>query len=180
MAETKPPPEAVFFCGALIACDHALEAARATVRAAWGPPALESPLYPFTDTDYYAEETGPAIRRVFWGWDGMFSPDELASRKRQTNALEADIARTGVSPWPRPVNLDPGYLTRAKLVLASAKDFAHRIWIGGGIYAEVTRNWRHGAFVNHPWTFPDYASGRYDDFFLALRKQLGRKGRVSN
>lgn len=71
----------------------------------------------------------------------------------------------------RPINLDPGYLTPAKLVLASAKDFAHRVYLGGGIYAEVTLQYR-GGWQKLDWTFPDYASGRYSAFMTDARNTL--------
>ena len=81
------------------------------------------------------------------------------------------------------MNLDPGYVTVSKLVLASAKDFAHRIYLADGIYSEVTLTYVHGVWRSHPYTFPDYASGRYDGFLTAaresLRRRLGRRERRS-
>ncbi len=107
-------------------------------------------------------------------------PGRLAAIKRATNAVEAEFAAGRGGGPPRPVNLDPGYVTESKLVLASAKDFAHRIYLGEGIYAEVTLTYARGRWQAGPHTFPDYASGRYDAFLTAaraaLRRQLGRKG----
>jgi hypothetical protein len=67
------------------------------------------------------------------------------------------------------VNLDPGYLETSKVVLASTKNFYHRIFVGEGIFAEVTMHWQGGAWQKFGWTFPDFRSGLYDPFFTALR-----------
>jgi hypothetical protein len=69
----------------------------------------------------------------------------------------------------RPVNIDPGYITAAKLVLASTKDHAHRIYLGQGIFAEITLMYRHGRWEAHEWTFPDYRRGDYHAFFTQAR-----------
>jgi hypothetical protein len=78
------------------------------------------------------------------------------------------------------VNADPGYLTGAKLVLASTKDFAHRIYLRRGIFAEITLSFRAGAWQAHPWTFPDYRSGLYHAFLRQARDAHLRKGRMSD
>ena len=69
----------------------------------------------------------------------------------------------------RRVNLDPGYVSLSKMVLATTKDYSHRIYLGQGIYAEVTLHYRHGAFHPWEWTYPDYASQRYLDIFGHIR-----------
>ena len=70
------------------------------------------------------------------------------------------------------MNLDVGYVTEAKLVLASMKDFAHRVYLGAGVHAEVTLLYRGGGWMSLEWTFPDYASGRYDTFLTGARRLL--------
>ena len=89
----------------------------------------------------------------------------LADIKRQTNAWEAEYAALGLHPEPRPLNLDPGYITLAKLVLASTKDHAHRIYLGDGIYAEVTLAYRDRRWQPLEWTYPDYRRDDYQQFF---------------
>ena len=76
---------------------------------------------------------------------------------------------------PRPLNLDPGYLTLGKLVLASTKDFAHRIYLSRGIYAEVTLYYRHGRWEHHQFTFADYRREDYQHFFSQCRDVLHRR-----
>jgi hypothetical protein len=75
----------------------------------------------------------------------------------------------------RPVNLDPGYLEQSKIVLASTKNFFHRILISRGIYAEVTLHYQGKRWNSFPWTFPDYDSEKYHPFFTALRENYRRQ-----
>jgi hypothetical protein len=96
----------------------------------------------------------------------------LASVKCRTNELEAEYAALGLHPEPRPLNLDPGYITSAKLVLASTKDHAHRIYLGEGIYAELTLSYRRRAWQPMEWTYPDYRRDDYQRFFAACREWL--------
>ncbi len=172
MATPRPPEKALFFTGILASRPGVLSLAADALEAAFGPSCLGSAIWPFDNTDYYLSELGPAPCRAFLAWDGLFPSDAVGKAKITTNALETALAAAIGGPYPRPVNLDPGYLTLAKLALASAKNYAHRIHLHDGIYAEVTLQYRGGRFHPLPWTFPDYASGRYDGFFLALRRRL--------
>ena len=160
------------FVGILAAGRDELVLAVEAAAREFGEPHLGSLAIPFTGTNYYADELGPAPLRAFLAFPGDFPTDRLAPAKLATNRLERELAAAVGGKWPRPVNLDPGYLTPAKLVLASAKNFSHRVYLSNGIYAEVTLQYRHGKFQAFPWTFPDYASGAYDAFFLAVRKEL--------
>jgi hypothetical protein len=93
--------------------------------------------------------------------------------KHATNAIEAEFAASaGPGGPPRPVNLDVGYVDSPKLVLASMKNFAHRLYLGRGVYAEVTLLYRRGLWTPLEWTFPDYASGRYWPFLEEVRRRL--------
>jgi len=80
----------------------------------------------------------------------------------------------------RPLNLDPGYLTEAKLVLASTKDHAHRIYLGRGIYAEVTLHYQNGRWQSHDWTYPDFQRPDYHLFFSQCRDFFRRRGTESD
>ena len=179
------PPEPVWpFVGVLAANGAALDCARKAVSLAMGSIGLEAGPFSFHHTEYYARETGPSILRLFFGFTSPVSPDWLAGAKTRTNELEAEAARVMASAvsggWPRPVNLDPGYVTPAKVVLASAKDFNHRVYLRDGIYAEVTLRYRRGSggtgrYEAFPWTFPDFAEDRYHPFLLRLRGFLMRQ-----
>jgi len=162
----------------LLAAFSRHEAAPAWVRAqaseAWGPVALESPSFAFDETDYYQPTMGPGLRKVFFTFARPFDPGNLAEVKLQTNQWEQLYARQSGHPEPRPLNLDPGYVTLGKLVLASTKDHAHRIYLARGIYAEVTLCYKHGRWEPHPWTFADYRRGDYQEFFSECRELLHR------
>ena len=90
--------------------------------------------------------------------------------KGQTNEWEAEYAALGRHPELRPLNLDPGYITAAKLVLASTKDHAHRIYLQRGIYAELTLTYRHRQWRALDWTYPDYRRDDYQAFFSRCRE----------
>lgn len=172
MAIPRPPEKAVFFSGILAADAALLPLAREALEREFGPAFLASGVFPFSHTDYYRDELGPSPVRMFLAWPGLYPTENLAAAKLATNALELDSARRAGGPFARPVNLDPGYLTQAKLVLASAKNHAHRIHLRDGIYAEITLQYRAGRFHALPWTFPDFVDGRYHGFFLELREKI--------
>ena len=115
---------------------------------------------------------GSPLRKVFFAFERSFDAGNLADVKLQTNQWEQQYAGLGGHAEPRPLNLDPGYLTLGKLVLASTKDHAHRIYLAQGIYAEVTLCYRHGRWQPHPWTFADYRREDYQQFFSQCREHL--------
>ncbi len=177
MAIPGPPPRAALICGLLAGRDDWLDRAARALAEEFGPIALDSGSMAFDFTDYYRREMGDGLLRRFVAPEGRFDPARLGEVKRRTHALEADLADAlaGEGVPPRPVNLDPGYVEQGKLVLASLKNFAHRVYLGRGVYAEVTLQWRHGRWRSLPWTFPDYASGRYDRFLTDVRDALGAR-----
>jgi hypothetical protein len=115
---------------------------------------------------------GCGLIKRFWAFEPLRDSSELSQWKRQSIGWEAEYAELSRHPEPRPLNLDPGYLTLAKLVLASTKDHAHRIYLGQGIFAEVTLNFKDGRWQPRDWTFPDYRRADYHEFFLAARQLL--------
>ena len=144
-----------------------LEEAEAALVAAFGDIELRSQDIPFTHTRYYEREMGAGTVRRIVSFATLVDPGELAAIKLATNAIEASLALEG----QRRVNLDPGYLTAAKLVLATTKNNAHRIYLGQGIYAEVTLAYHDGAYRPWPWTYPDYAEGTYNEILLRIRQR---------
>jgi hypothetical protein len=168
-----------FFVSVLTSIPSALKTAEERLEACYGPVELRSELFPFDQTHYYDREMGSPIRRVFLVFPGLISATRLPGRKIETNRLEQQIAAE-YAQVPRPVNLDPGYLDQAKVVLASTKDFSHRLLVSEGIYAEVTLYFRGGEWRSWPWTFPDFRAGQFNGFFSQLRRtyreQLAAEG----
>jgi hypothetical protein len=150
----------------------ALEWARDSASRLYGPIALTSNPFEFTETDYYAASMGTDLKKQFFTFERPIDPGDLAHIKRQTNALELEYAELGNHPESRPLNLDPGYITAAKLVLASTKDHAHRIYLREGIYAEVTLNYRHRRWQPMDWTYPDYRREDFQRFFTLCRERV--------
>ena len=156
------------FVGVLVASEDLVPEVESQLLARYGPLDSRSPLLPFTFTDYYRQETGDHILRIFFSFERLVEADHLPGIKCETNALEETFAAAG-RVEKRPVNLDPGYLENSKIVLASTKNFYHRMYLGRGIFGEVTMHFRNGAYEFFPWTYPDYKSPEYQNFFLELR-----------
>ncbi len=133
----------------------------------WGPPDLVGPWWPFTATDYYTPEMGPGLGRLLVAFLHLADPAQLAQWKVFTNGIEERLSLDG----RRLVNLDPGYLTRERLVLATGKNFSHRLYLGGGIYGDLTLIYAQGAFQPLAWTFPDYTRGPLPELLLLVRKK---------
>jgi hypothetical protein len=150
----------------------ALAWARGRAESLFGPIALCSDAFDFTETDYYTATMGSGLKKQFFAFERLIDPGTLADIKRQTNAWEAEYAAMQRHAEARPLNLDPGYITPAKLVLASTKDHAHRIYLEGGIYAEVTLSYRGGCWQPFEWTYPDYRRDDYQRFFTECRTRL--------
>jgi len=161
----------------------------------FGPCELESPTFAFDKTHYYEPELGLDLKRRFITFERLADPALLAEWKLTTNALEHRFAREHGAPasslastihyevgqdaraTKRCVNLDPGYLTGAKLVLASTKDFAHRIYLRDGIFAEITLRFSSGQWIAHEFTFPDFKAPDYHVFLSQARVAHLRKTR---
>ena len=159
-------------CGIITADPARLESIRDSLTHKLGAIDIVSPVMPFDLTHYYDNEMGSPLWKQFVSFERAVQPDTLSSAKHITNDIEAEMAASSSSNCNRPVNLDPGYLEESKLVLASMKNFSHRTYQTNGVYCEVTLMYRHGKWCKLPWTFPDYASGRYDDFLTQVRTVL--------
>ena len=169
MGETKPPHPVKLLVGMLAQQAPWLAAAERHLADAFGPIDLASGLIPFDFTDYYTPEMGPGLLRKFVTHERLIPPGDIASVKVATNDIEERLAAELAADVSRPVNLDPGYLDGSKLVLATTKDYAHRIYLGQGIYAEITLTWQRGAWRPTPWTYRDYQSEPYLAFFAQAR-----------
>lgn len=168
MGRVKEPQSVKFFCGIIASDRGKLRQAEEALETSFGQTDLKSDLIDFNYTNYYESEMGTGLIRRFISFSELKNPSELAPMKLRTNSLEQQFA--GESG--RTVNLDPGYIAPSKLILASAKDFSHRIYLGQGIYGEVTLNFRRGGYKFFEWTYPDFQSRKYCSFFLEVREKL--------
>ena len=124
-----------------------------------------SEVYDFVYTQYYSREMGVDLKKQFWGFQKLIRPEELVDIKLKTNDIETQFSRDG----KRQVNLDPGYLTGAKVILATTKNFDHRIYLGKGIFGDVHLRYREERFIFNDWTYPDYRDPIAIAFFSQLR-----------
>lgn len=143
-----------------------LSVARGALIGLFGPVDYRSDVLPFDNTSYYEPEFGPDLVREILAFSTLIPAESLAAIKLRTNELEHAWMVDG----RRLVNLDPGYVNLSKLVLATTKDYSHRIYLGDGIYGEVTLKYEHRAFRAWPWTYPDYASAQYRGIFATIRQ----------
>ena len=172
MGQITSPTPVLVVVAAFSRYDDALDWARARVAQHWGPIELESPRFPFTETNYYEPSMGAELKKTFFACRDLADPAGLPEWKRTTNAWEEEYASQSRHAETRPLNLDPGYLTLAKLVLASTKDHAHRIYLADGIYGETTLFYQDHRWQHRPWTFPDYRREDFHRFFTACRQWL--------
>ncbi len=138
---------------------------KAALSAKFGPIDFESKPVSFYLTDYYEKEFGKDLTRSFLSFKKLINPQKLAAIKVFTNSLEGRFSKKS----HRLVNIDPGYIELSKLVLASTKDFYHRIYLDKGIFAEITLFYRDKTFNPWEWTYPDYKTAEYIEIFNHIR-----------
>ena len=129
---------------------------------------LESEIYKFDSTDYYQEEMGSGLYRIFLSLKGLYPVEQSVSLKNETNSWENEWKEAG----KRTLNLDPGYLDLHKVVLLSGKEGPQKIYLGGGIWSDLNLIRKAGRFEALPWTFPDLRESRYHSFFERVRENL--------
>lgn len=126
-----------------------------------------------TYTNYYDREMEKGIRKCYMTFEKLVQRDDLVNIKTSTNKIEESSMKKN----KRTVNLDPGYLTTDKLILASTKDFYHRVYLEKGIYAEVTLHFRKGIYRFFSWTYPDYKNKELQEFLMKVRDKLVKEAR---
>jgi hypothetical protein len=126
-----------------------------------------SPFLKFDYTDYYTRETGPDLVRRFISFAGLIPPETLPDVKLVTNDLEVRFMEGG----KRRMNIDPGYIAQAHLILATGKGYSHRPYLRDGIYADLTLIYENGSFRGLPWTYPDYGSPEIIAMLNNIRKK---------
>jgi hypothetical protein len=172
MAEPRKPEPALLVIAAFSRYAEALTWTEQHIEEYFGPIARKSTIYSFDQTNYYEATMGAGLQKQLLAFEQLQCEDQLANIKLRTNELEQQLARTGRFAESRPLNLDPGLLTLGKFLLATTKDQAHRIYLRGGIYAEVTLRFQAGQFEPWPWTYADYrqehvraALGEFRDYY---------------
>jgi hypothetical protein len=176
MAVPISPLPVCRFAGLLAGSEEELAAARWELTQWYGKIDDASAIVPFTFTQYYEGEMGANLLRQWVRFSALFSPEHLAKCKLETNMAETLLARQfrekqgdHARAVQRPINIDPGYVHRYKVVLATTKDHSHRVYLREGIYAEVTLHWSQNVWTPWPWTYADYQSAEAKEFFNRAR-----------
>ena len=166
MGTPRFPDPANLIVGVLTGDPALLPRVRAALELKFGRIDDQSEPAPFDFTDYYESEMGKPLVRQWLSFAGLCPLDRFGEVKLATNELEDAWRR---QDGTRRVNLDPGFLTLHNLILATAKNFAHRIYVGNGIFAEVTLLYKDGRFQALNWTYPDYRSAFATEFLFRVR-----------
>ena len=128
---------------------------------------LVSPWMTFNCTRYYESEMGSPLHRRVYSFASLIQQQDLVSIKIATHQIELAYSHDG----QRRVNIDPGYMLSERLVLASGKNFSHRMYIGDGVYADLTLIFQKGRFQRLPWTYPDYVASNMLNFLEKVRNK---------
>ncbi len=170
MSIPKRPDPAKLVVGVFLKEKALFKPVTETLLGKFGTADLISPWFPFDYTDYYKSEMGDPLFRRMIAFIPLIRQGDLAEIKRDTNDIELQFAEDE----HRRVNIDPGYLLQAQFVLATGKNYSHRIYIGRGIYADLTLMFANGEFSALPWTYPDYADTFMKEYLLQVRKKYVR------
>jgi hypothetical protein len=173
MAQVIPVQPVQLLVGVIFADPEVLELLTVDLRKAFGAIEMTSPVYEFDITGYYADEMGGGLKRIFFSFVDLISPESLVRVKTDATSIEDAHARDG----HRRVNIDPGYMDFYKLVLASYKYLGQKIYLGKGVYADPTLYYDKG-WKPYDWGFPDFKSGKYDRFLTEVRTSY--KGKIRN
>ncbi len=166
MKPTKYNLKVKLFTGFIYKEEAVFTQAKEKLTKKFGKTDLVSAALDFNSTDYYEAEMGKTLKKRFISFARLIPIEELYRIKLYTNRLEDKFLVAG----SRQVNIDPGYLDLAKLVLATTKDYAHRIFLRKGIFAEVALNFRGDTFSANDWTYPDYRTKEYIAIFNQIRQ----------
>jgi hypothetical protein len=166
MAGVREVKKAKLFVGMLSSNAALFEEIRKEL-SVFGKIDFESDIFDWDFTRFYEEEMGPGLKRKFVFFDKMIAPDEIAEVKLKTNEIEKKFAEKG----SRKINLDPGYLTQMKVVLASAKDSSHKVYIREGIYGDIALRFRNNSFEVFDYTYSDFKSKEYINLFNEMREK---------
>jgi hypothetical protein len=167
MKKAEAPSPVKLICGLLYNDEQWLQKGLIDLRTEIGEIDFQSETLPFQYTDYYFKEMGEPLFRVFVSFEKLIDPSELPMIKVLTNALEERYAFS--SGGKRVLNLDPGYLNPTAYILATSKNYSHRIYLGRGVFAQQELLFEKKKIRTLDWTYPDYRSYEYQEILKKIR-----------
>jgi hypothetical protein len=168
MGIPRPPESALLFVSTLYRDADVFEQSKKILQKNFGDTLYISHPLPWNYSSYYKDEIGSPLFRQITFFKNLTDPALLVDIKLKTNKIESALSIDG----RRQINLDPGYLTLAKVVLASTKNYAHRLYLGKGIYGEITLIYKDETYSPHIFTYRDYRDKSHIDIFLKVREIL--------
>jgi len=167
MSQPKAPPKVKLIASIFALDEEYITGAIQDLSDLFGPIDWISELIPFNRTKYYEREMGWPLIRRFISFEMLVDPGDIADIKLKTNRLETKYSIDN----KRCVNIDPGYVALERLVLATGKNYTHRIYLKDGIYADLTLIFQKGSFSPLPWTYPDYKEEKIIQWFNKVREK---------
>ncbi|UCF63730.1 MAG: DUF4416 family protein [bacterium] len=167
MGQIRIYPPVKYFAAITYSSGNDLEEVKRSLEKLISPVDEISRVFPFSQfTDYYDAEMGNDLQKSFLSFQDLKPAELLPDIKISTNQLELKFIKNDL----RCVNIDPGYVCAAKMILATTKDYDHRIYINRGIFGDVHYRYRQGEFRFNDWTYPDYKQPEVVAFFTETRK----------
>ncbi len=171
MSILKEPKPVYLFTAIIYKPDSELDDCIKALNSKFGEVDFESPALPFEGTSYYESEMGKELKRKIITFQRLIARDKLKQVKVFTQGLEEKFSENG----HRTINIDPGYIAQEHVVLATGKGFAHRPYLGEGVYADLTLIYRGDEYSTLEWTYPDYGNSEMRALFQRLRKKYEGK-----
>jgi hypothetical protein len=168
MGVVRDPQLVKYFVSIIFGDEERMESAKERTKEIFGDICDGTDSISFDQTDYYEREMGSNLSRVFLSFDTLFPRERLPEVKLRTNDIEALLSEKG----KRTVNIDPGYVSLENVVLATTKGYSHRIYLGSGIYGDLTLRYHKGTYRPLEWTYPDYGSEEAISLFRRWRISL--------
>jgi len=172
MARIQKPPPGRLVVSIIYSSMDALADAVKALEKRFGRVQYETLEIPCAEADDYREEMGDDLLRRFYSFETEVARDSLPALKAACYKIEPKFSDTVDDYHFRTVNIDPGIMTPSALVMASHKEYNHRVYLRDGVYAEIALIFAHDKFCRLPWTIPDFCADEAIDFFERVRSSF--------
>ena len=166
MSKLNIPPPVRLFTGLIYSSERALGKSMDLLEKEFGSILKTSEEFEFSQTTYYKNEMGDNLKRKFVFFEKLIQREHIGDVKIICITIEQKLSVDG----NRKVNIDPGFIAPEQIILATGKPYSHRIYLGKGVYSELTLIYENNSFRSLEWTYPDYKFKNIQDMFLGIRK----------